>query len=383
MIRHVDVAIVGAGPAGAACALSFSQATGLKVALIDKARFPRPKVCGDAVGGHSIKMLARSCPPLLDDLRAFPLKTRTRSTRIHVNDRAPFEINWVNEAYCCPRYEFDALLLDGVRRYVPSVNIVEGFSVSGITREPDGLTITDKVSQAMIRARLVIGADGAHSVVAKNLTDTRVDHHHHIAAVRTYFEGVSNVRPETTEVYLSRSFTPGYFWVFPVTDDRVNVGFGMLSETVAAKGINLRRSLFDFIRQSPLLQARFQMAREVGKVEGFGLPIASRRVPMSGDRFLLAGDAASLIDPASGDGIGNAILSGIIAAETAISALENNSLGPASLGSYDARVWSVLGKELQRSTLAMRTYSRMPWLADVGARMAGTSLGSQLLRRIM
>lgn len=380
--EQADIIIIGAGPAGTTCALQLRHAPHLRVILLDKATFPRTKVCGDAIGGHSMKLLAKHCPELVEDFRHFPLKTRTRQTQFFVNHQKPFLIKWVNEAYCCTRIDFDNFLFEGVKKYAKNVEIVEGFSVHQIEQNTEGVTVFNKNSSKSYSAKIIIGADGAHSVVAKQLTNTRMEHHHHSAAVRTYFEGVAEMDENTTEVYLSKAFTPGYFWVFPVSETVVNVGFGMLSEEVSKRDINLRKALFEFIEQTPVLKAKFNSAKQIGKIEGFGLPMGTRQVPMSGDGFLLTGDAASLIDPASGDGIGNAIASGIFASEKAIEAFEKNDFSASFLKTYDEQVWQFLGKELRDNTLRLRIYTRFPWLADAGAWLMGNDFINRMVKKM-
>jgi menaquinone-9 beta-reductase len=380
--EQADIIIIGAGPAGTTCALQLRNAPHLRVILLDKATFPRTKVCGDAIGGHSMKLLAKYCPELMEDFRQFPSKTRTRQTQFFVNRQKPFFIRWANEAYCCTRTEFDNFLFEGVKKYAKNVKVVENFLVHHIEQNSSGVTVFDKDSNKSYTAKIIIGADGAHSVVAKQLTDTRMEHHHHSAAVRTYFEGVAGMDENTTEVYLSKAFTPGYFWVFPVSKTVVNVGFGMLSEEVSKRDINLRKALFEFIEQTPVLKAKFNLAQQIGKIEGFGLPMGTRRVPMSGDGFLLTGDAASLIDPASGDGIGNAVASGIFAAEKAIEAFEKKDFSASFLNVYDEKVWGFLGKELRNNTRGMRLFTRFPWIADVGAWLMGNDFINRMVKKL-
>jgi menaquinone-9 beta-reductase len=379
--EQVDIIIIGAGPAGTTCALQCRNAPHLRVVLLDKATFPRPKVCGDAIGGHTMKLLFQYCPQLVEAFRTFPLKTQTRQTQFFVNRQKPFLIRWVNEAYCCTRVDFDNFLFEGVKKYAKNVQIVENFAVNHIEQNTEGVTVFDKNSGKSYTAKIIIGSDGAHSVVAKQLTDTRMVHHHHSAAVRTYFEGVEGIDENTTEVYLSKAFTPGYFWVFPVSNTVVNVGFGMLSEEVSKRDINLRKALFEFIDQTPVLKAKFSLAKQMGKIEGFGLPMGTRQVKMSGDGFLLTGDAASLIDPASGDGIGNAIASGIFASQKAIEAFEKNDFSASFLKTYDEKVWQFLGKELKENTRRMRIYTRYPWVADAGAWLMGNDFINRMVKK--
>jgi menaquinone-9 beta-reductase len=380
--EQADIIIIGAGPAGTTCALQLRYAPHLRVILLDKATFPRSKVCGDAIGGHSTKMLLRVCPELVENFRQFSPKTRTQQTQVFVNQQKPFYIKWVNEAYCCTRHDFDNFLVEGVKKYAKNVELVENFTVHHIERNTEGVTVWNKEANISYQAKIVIGADGAHSVVSKFLTNTHLDHHHHSAAVRAYFEGVTEVRDDTTEVYISKNFPAGYLWVFPVSETLVNVGFGMLSEEISKREVNLRKAFFTFIEQTPVLKAKFQSAKQIGKIEGFGLPMGSRRIPMSGDGFLLTGDAASLIDPASGDGIGNAIASGIFAGEKATEAFQKSDFSAPFLSQYDDKVWQVLGRELRANTQRMRILNRLPWVADVMAWLMGFDFINKIVKKM-
>lgn len=120
------------------------------------------------------------------------------------------------------------------------------------------------------------------------------------------------------EIHLLKGYMPGYFWIFPLPDNTYNTGFGMVTSAIKEKKINLRKTLLNIIHSDKQIQKRFTNAVALETPIGYGLPTGSRKVPISGERFLLAGDAASLIDPATGEGIGNAMLSGIIAGKHAV-----------------------------------------------------------------
>lgn len=382
-IIQYDVIIIGAGPAGATCALQLRHAD-LRVLLIDKETFPRTKTCGDAIAGRSIKTLFDCCPEIMADFRHFSAKTHTTYTRLHINHKKPFEIHWVNEAYCCKRIDFDNFLINAVRQYAPNVTILEDFAVDFIENNTHSfVTVGNKVKKQFFQAHIVVGSDGAHSIVNKKMTDTKLSHAHHVGAVRAYFKGVKGLDPNRTEVFTLPNFSPGYFWIFPLADDTANVGFGMLTEKISEKKINLRTSVRDFIQQSPTLSARFENSEQVGKIEGFGLPLGSRRVSMSGNNFLLTGDAASLIDPSSGDGISNAIVSGKVAAKTIIEAFKINDFTAFFLKKYDDAVYKIIGKELKQSTLLLRLSIKMPFMINFSAWLMGIPFFNRFGKKLM
>ncbi len=382
---HFDVIIIGAGPAGATCALQLRHSK-LNVLLIDKATFPRSKTCGDAITGRSIKTLVRCCPELLQQFRSFPQKTEIKHTRLNINRRHPIDIHWVNEAYCCRRVDFDQTLLQGVRQYAPNVQILEGFQVDDIVQDntlPGKYLVGNSKQQRYFSTQFLVGSDGTQSIVNKKLTTTRLEQDHHAGAVRAYFSGVKGLHLNRTEVFVLPEFMPGYFWVFPLSEDTANVGFGMLTRSIARQKVNLKDSFYAFIQASAELKARFDESTQLGKPEGFGLALGSRRVPMSGDHFLLTGDAASLIDPASGEGISNAIVSGKVAAETIVLAFQKQDFSADFVKDYEKKLFKIIGKELKTSTILLRSFFVAPWLLDLGAYLMANPFFKRLAKKLM
>lgn len=382
---HYDVIIIGAGPAGATCALQLRHSN-LKVLLIDKATFPRSKTCGDAITGRSIKTLFRCCPELVEQFRSFPQKTEIKQTRLHINSHKPVDIHWVNEAYCCRRADFDYALLQGVHEYAPNVQILEGFPVDDIVQDgavPGRFLVGNSSQQRYFSTQFLVGSDGTQSMVSKKLSTTRLDQNHHAGAVRAYFSGVKGLHLNRTEVFVLPEFMPGYFWVFPLSEDTANVGFGMLTRSIARQKINLKDAVYAFIQASPELRARFDESTQVGKLEGFGLALGSRRVPMSGDHFLLIGDAASLIDPASGEGISNAIVSGKVAAETIVAAFKKQDFSADFVKDYEKQLFKIIGKELKTSTILLRSFHFAPKLLDWSAYLMANPFFKHLAKKLM
>ena len=133
-----------------------------------------------------------------------------------------------------------------------------------------------------------------------------------------------------------------------------NVGLGIRSDRVSKEKINLSEKMLQAIKEVPYLEERFRNAEQKDKIRGFGLPLGSKRRKISGNRFMLVGDAASLIDPFTGEGIGNAMASGMMAAEHAVTCLQHSSYSAATMAHYDREVYRRLGRELQLSTTMQR-----------------------------
>jgi flavin-dependent dehydrogenase len=228
-----------------------------------------------------------------------------------------------------------------------------------------------KTDKRHFSCKMLLGADGANGIAAKQLAGFQMDPKHHCAAVRAYFEGVADLKPERMEIHLLKEGLPGYFWIFPVSENSCNVGFGMLSADVSARKLALRNRMLELIEQHPVLKERFVGAKMEGKVQGFGLPLGSRMPQMAGEAFMLLGDAASLIDPATGEGIGNAMWSGQIAAKWAKMAFQQQRWDSDFLEGYQKEIAAKLGKELRRKHLVQKILGSRPWLIDWAIRRAG------------
>jgi len=248
-------------------------------------------------------------------------------------------------------------------------------------KEGGGYTLSG--NGKVFNAQILIGCDGAQSVVSRLLTQRGVNHRHHCGAVRAYYSGVEGIAPNTTECYLLDKYIPGYFWLFPVENGLVNAGFGMRSDFIADKRFNLRQAFYDFMEEYPLLKEKMRNAQPVGKLQGFSLPLGSQWVKMSGPYFYLAGDAASLIDPISGDGIGNAMLSGYLAAGQAIESLQKEDFSEKMGEKYEEDLYSAIGKELWRKGLMQQIASQYSWLLKPTVFMVKNKYVKRLMHKML
>ena len=364
-----DVAIVGAGPGGTACALALRH-SGLRVVLLDKARFPRDKVCGDAIPGHALKALRQLDPALADGLWQLQPLDAVQQSRLVAPNGDSLWMRWKLPSFNCPRATFDAALLDLVRAHAPAADVREGAGVKEVRIEADGVHLC-LADGAELHTQLVIGCDGANSVVRRQLLPTPLARAHHCAGVRAYFENIEGAQAGLTEYFFTKDYLQGYVWIFPVGAGLYNVGLGMLAETVARHKVDLRRLLPTLLAGHPALAGRFTEARQQGPIQGFGLPLGGgRTVPVSGERFLLCGDAASLIDPIQGHGIDTAMQSGILAAAQAEACFARQNFTAEFMRQYDTQVARRISPKLAKSYRLMRFLSNKPWLVNAGVRLA-------------
>jgi geranylgeranyl reductase family protein len=370
---HAEVCIIGAGPGGSAAALQLAR-HGVRTLLVDKAVFPRDKVCGDALSGKVMRALERLDPALAAELRTQAGLAPSWGVTFTAPDgnslRVPFSRETgVGEApgAILPRLQFDHFLMDAVKRD-GRVQVLEGISAKGFERTADGWRIAaqreDKTA-LVITCRLLIDASGAHSPFSRQVAGLPMEPRHHCAGVRAYFSGVAGLDPQGfIELIFLKDLLPGYLWIFPLPEGRANVGLGLRSDMVRKRGTDLKKLLPQLLNDHPLLRERFAKARAEGPVQGMGLPLASKRRHISGGGYLLVGDAAHLIDPFTGEGISHAMISGVHAANVAAEALQarpEGTIPAADLVAYDARVWKRLGQELATSARLQQLANR-PWL---------------------
>ncbi len=365
-----DVVISGAGPAGSVCAMALEK-SGLRVALLDKSSFPRDKICGDFIAAMGLRELYKVNPHLEKRFEEYPCKVINRKTRFIVGNGREIPASWVLKSYTIRRQHFDNILLEevlnkGIADFYPESQIVK------IRPDKENLKIESRQGHSF-SAKMIIGADGAHSIVAKLLAGFKIDRKHYGGSVRAYYTNVKSIDTEENEVYVHKKVTPGYFWLFPVSPTEANVGLGMQSKYITSQKIDLKSLFFRFIEESPLLQQKLGSAQMLGKLEGFGLPFYSKRQKVSGDRFLLTGDAASMIDPSNGEGIMQAMVSGRMAAEFTIKCFEQNRFDEAFTQEYARLLHNRFWREMKIKSLLVNTLANKPWLIYSGAYLCDKS----------
>ena len=350
-MEEFDVIVVGGGPAGSTCA-TFLGREGYKVLLLDKAKFPRDKTCGDAISGKSLSVLKElGLPAEVEKVMHAKVYGVTFSSPNSRVLKIPMKNPETSYGYVSPREVFDNVLFQNEKKYAKTM---EQFQVTDLIKEGEkivGIKGMDLVKKTPyeFRSKVVVGADGATSVVAQKLGLFEMDDEHHCVALRAYYEGVDGM-DNTIELHFTENLIPGYFWIFPAGHDGyANVGLGMLTKDVKKRKINLKEVMFKEIEQNPLFKDRFKNAKLVSEVKGWNLPLASKMRKMAGDGWILIGDAASLIDPFSGEGIGNAMTSGKIGFRTISKALRLSNTSSQVLSEYEAELKKEIKDEVAMS----------------------------------
>ena len=366
--------IAGAGPAGTTTAIALADA-GLSVGLFDKSTFPRDKICGDALSVDVVNQLKVLSPELSVTFDHLNAKMSSYGVQIFAPDGDHVDIPFVyngekRNGYVCSRIDFDHMLVQHVRR-ISNVALHEQHEINAVENKANEIRI--KTSHGSFSAPLIIGADGAHSVVARNLLRLKPDKNHYSAGLRVYYEGVTGFHKQSfIELHFFKDILPGYLWIFPLPDNKANVGIGMLSSVISEKRINLKEVLNRLLSDHPKFRDRFRHAKALETVKGYGLPLGSKKRVISGERFLLTGDAASLIDPFTGEGIANAIRSGRVAASHVLKCFEKNDFSKSFNTQYDKEIYRRMWGELRLSRTLQRL-CKYSWLFNFVVRKANES----------
>jgi flavin-dependent dehydrogenase len=154
-----------------------------------------------------------------------------------------------------------------------------------------------------------------------------------------YYSGLQPLGDKNpVEMYFFRDILPGYLWIFHLGNGTANVGLAMLSSSITNKGIDLKKKFGELLSGEPL-KTRFLTARREGEIKSRILPLGFDKRAISGERFLLTGDAAGLTEPLTGEGVGNALRSGRVASEHILSAFNSNNFSATFNKAYDNEIY--------------------------------------------
>lgn len=330
--RTADVAVVGGGPAGSAAAIALARA-GRSVVLVDKARFPRDKCCGDGLTTGALRRLEGLGVRPEAVASWFPVHD------VHVRGPAGHEVTFPLPrgrglfAAVARRADLDAALLDVARE--AGVDVHDGCALRSAAVGAGGDSVVlDVDGLGPVRARYAVGADGMWSRLRKSLDpgdDAGGAYLGEWHAFRQYFTAVSDSAANQLWVWFEPDLLPGYAWSFPLGDGRANVGFGVRR----GAGVSvqaMKRQWADLLARPHVRAALGDHAEPEAPHKAWPIPARVQRTSLSaaGGRALFVGDAARATDPMTGEGIGQALETGILAAESILGA---GALAPARAAS--------------------------------------------------
>lgn len=364
------VAIVGAGPAGSAAAF-VTASHGLRTILIDRARHPREKVCGEGCTPRAVRNLERMGLDLTLQGVSVTHTHLISPGGIELFTQLPPGIHG-GQALVIPRTILDERLTQRAVR--AGADLRQDLRV-------DQVTVSSSCARlhlhdgSTLDADVVIGCDGTPSVVRRSLGGEPFRQAQTASAVRAIYEDVVWDRERALVLVWDKAVLPAYGWIFPLPEGRANVGIGMRMDQLQAKEANLRRILETFL-QLPRIRSLLAKARPVGRVKGHPLPMTCSPTDFVFDRGLLAGDAAGFVNPLTGEGIEYALESGELAGRVVVQAAQLGNFDRRSLMLYS---WACADQFLPILRLNgwLRHVFAVPWLLD---RLFRASLRSERLR---
>jgi geranylgeranyl reductase family protein len=354
-MKEAEVTIIGAGPAGMTSAL-FLAKRNIPVTLIDKAVFPRDKVCGDCLGGYAVSVLSQISPQIFDRFIQYNKKIVGEGVHFFgpnqqkISSEAVNTIgNKIKEVAMCKRIDFDNFLIEEIKKQ-DQIHLKEGLLISDLHIYDDRVELFDSSGALISKPRLIILATGSNQYLAHKLTKKRTPPKRMAAGIRAYYKGINMISPPGyIEIHFLRELAPGYLWIFPLPENMANVGIGLRSDVIARKNINIEKLFYQCIENNEYLRERFIDAYQVSACKGFPLALGGSKKKISGKNFLLAGDAANLIEPLFGEGIGHAMYSGKFAAEHVMKCIDANDYSHSFNKQYDKAVYQKLSPTLKFS----------------------------------
>jgi geranylgeranyl reductase family protein len=354
--------VVGAGPAGIAAALTAHRA-GLRVAVIDKATFPRDKCCGDGLTTGALRLLEQLGlrPETVASWKICRDVTLRSPSGREVQLRLPDDGQF---AAIATRLDLDAALVTHAR--AEGVEIHEGVTFTGIARHGDRWHVS--TSDGNFDARVVVAADGMWSAVRRAVQPERKAYLGEWHAMRQYASNVTGPASQRLFVWFEPELLPGYAWSFPLADGRANLGFGILRGASQKVG-DMKQLWNDVLSRDHVRAALGEGVVIDDKLSAWPIPARVTSATLAVDNVLFVGDAACVTDVLTGEGIGQALLSGTLAGKAAAQREPGRAYLRAMRREFfaDHRMSSVLGNVLRHEKLArgaIRIIGNGDWRRD-------------------
>lgn len=338
-----DVIVIGAGPAGLS-ACFWLQKLSIPHILIEKETFPRPKSCADNLTSNAIRYLNHIDPDIVPDMSSKgllrPIKGVYFSCR--VKDRIQMNFKWLDDVeheYSCygvEREKMDDYLLKKLLQN-SLTTLYTDTQVTTVDINDDRCSI--KVKDGSVYAsKMVIVATGSNYNPMAGHKPAAFGDKHIAVGVRAYYKGI-NVENDYCHFYTKKNIMPGGFYIAPLEDGMYNVNMVIRKDVVKKNKLDLKKEFESYINTDPELKSIFQHSERVSEFQGSSLLLGTKEKPVCGNRYMIAGDSAGLIDLITANGIPQAMLSGKMAALQAEKCIKANDFSHAFIHNYEKELY--------------------------------------------
>lgn len=344
-IIKTAICIIGAGPSGIYAAIRLAQ-NGIPSLLIDKAIFPRDKVCGEAITSSVLRCIQKLDADILKDAAFISSQKVVKGVNLYAPNGKSFYIPFhsqsnidqgLDSSIGIRRLDLDNILMDYAKKQ-PLISVKEGVYMQDIKRDNGKLVLWDKEKNWQIETDMLMMANGYGSKLTQKLVDWSLEVD--ACGITAFYKNVESTGDnDVAECYLLEELKSGAIYVMPVGKGVINVNIAVRNDVFKKYHLNLREILYHALSTHPVLKKRFQYAEEIRKPLGCGFHLGIKKRPVSGDNFVLLGDAGAFNDAITANGIGHAMISADIAVNEIVKCYAQKDYSAKMLKNYDKAVY--------------------------------------------
>jgi flavin-dependent dehydrogenase len=350
VLNKHKVIVIGGGPSGLISCF-WLQRLGIQHLLIEKEHYPRDKACADILTSKAIRTLNEVDDSFIPELIAQGLLQPIYGSGLASSNlqRMTMKFNWLDNkentpsCYSIRRSDFDTYLYKKVSAH-PLTETLTGCQVSAIEINNDGCLVHTKDAATYETELVLVGTGANFNPLPKHLKLNQEDLHHAVG-VRAYYTGL-DFGSNYCELLLNERLMPGGFYVAPLENGLFNVNIVVRKDIVKRSKLNLTEEFENMIATNPVLKEKFKNAERVSSFSGSSLILGTKERTICGDRFMMIGDSAGLIDLLSANGIPQAMLSGKLSALQAKACLESQDFSASKMMSYQTTLFQAIKEDV-------------------------------------